>query len=290
MTTIRPRGFITDWKPHSKSLVLLGQVEAIIALYQTALTIRQVFYRLVARYAYVKSEKAYKNLGELLNRARRARRILMEAIRDDTALSHYPQHYSDIADFLADVRQQAEDFRLDRQDGQPQQLIIMCEAAGMAGQLFEVAGPYGIPVLSGGGFDSTSEKHRLGEIWADSYPPVHVLRVGDYDASGQAMHFNLLEDIGAFANEYGGHVEFTQIAITPEQARSRGLPSAPPKDTDHRPRYFTDTETWQCEALDPNDLAQILRDAIESRLYWGQYKMTLARERHVRRQLLERLA
>jgi hypothetical protein len=289
MATNRPRGF-AEWKPHARSLVLLSQVEAIIAMYQMALTLRQIFYRLVARYAYEKSEKAYDNLGEMLNRARRAGRISMAAIRDDTATSYYPLRYRDIEHFLDRVRQQAEEFCLDRQDGQPQRLVIMCEAAGMARQLFDVAGPYGIPVLSGGGFDSTSEKHRLGRLWAATLPLVHVLRIGDYDASGEAMHFNLLEDIGAFAEHYGGEVEFTQIAITPEQARLRGLPSAPPKATDHRPRYFQDTETWQCEALDPNDLADILREAIEQRLYWGQYKITLARERHQRRRLIERLA
>jgi hypothetical protein len=289
MTTLRPRGFMNSWNPHRKSLVLLKQVEAIIAMYQMALTIRQIFYRLVARFAYDKTEHAYKNLGELLNKARRAHRIPMEAIRDDTAVSHYPFNFRDIADFMTYVRERAMGFRLDRQQGQPQELIVMCEAAGMAGQLFQITQPYGIPVLSGGGFDSTSEKHRLGELWADADPPVHVLRVGDYDASGQAMHFNLLEDIGAFAQSYGGHVTFTQIAITPQQARDRNLPSAPPKDSDHRPRYFQDTETWQAEALDPNDLAQIVRGAIESRIWRHRYRLTMAQEAIARRELIARL-
>jgi hypothetical protein len=124
------------------------------------------------------------------------------------------------------MRRMVGDFRLDRQHGQARRLIVMCEAVGMAGQLYRVTESYGIAVLSGGGFDSTSDKHRLGEDWAREDPPVTVLRIGDYDASGQSMHTVLLEDIGAFTASYGGSVEFTQIAITPEQARSRGLPSA----------------------------------------------------------------
>jgi hypothetical protein len=40
---MRPRGFIDDWRPYQKSLDLLVQVEAIIAQYQMALTIRQIF-------------------------------------------------------------------------------------------------------------------------------------------------------------------------------------------------------------------------------------------------------
>jgi hypothetical protein len=41
-----------------------------------------MFYRLVARCLYEKTERAYKNLAELSNKARRARRIPMSAIRD----------------------------------------------------------------------------------------------------------------------------------------------------------------------------------------------------------------
>jgi len=54
---------------------------------------------------------------------------------------------------------------------------------------------------------------------------------------------------------FGGNVEFVQIAITPEEARDRDLPSAPPRATDRRGAHFTDSETWQAEALDPNDLS-----------------------------------
>ena len=287
---MRPRGFIENWRPYQKSLDLLEQVEKIIAEYDIALTIRQIFYRLVARYFYEKTEHAYKNLGELLNKARRARRIPMEAIRDDTSVSHYPISYRDAEDFLAAVRGSAENFRLDRQKGQRRRLVVMCEAAGMAAQLFQVTERYGVAVLSGGGFDSTSDKHRLGEKWTYEDPPVCVLRVGDYDASGASMHTVLLEDIGAFARHYGGDVEFVQVAITREQARARGLPSAPPKATDHRPRHFADTETWQAEALDPNDLAAILEAAILARLDRTIYDAVLVEEDAIRRQLIARFS
>jgi len=49
-------------------------------------------------------------------------------------------------------------------------------------------------------------------------------------------------------------------------ANRRSLPSAPPKPSDRRGRHFSDTETWQAEALDPIDLARILEDTIRARL------------------------
>jgi hypothetical protein len=153
----------------------------------------------------------------------------MEAIRDDTSISHYAVYWDSIDDFLAGLKRSVDGFRLDRQRGQRRRLIVMCEAAGMTDQLFRITDPYCIPVLSGGGFDSTSDKHRLGENWAYSDTPVTVLRIGDYDPSGQSMLTVLVEDIGALAAAYGGEVEFVQVAITPQQARERNLPSAPPK-------------------------------------------------------------
>ena len=41
---------------------------------------------------------------------------------------------------------------LDRTAGQRTRLIVMCEAAGMVPQLASVAGPYGVTVISSGGF------------------------------------------------------------------------------------------------------------------------------------------
>jgi|SRR6516165_724937 hypothetical protein len=91
---MRPRGFIEDWRPRQKSLDLLAKVEAIIAEYAMPLTIRQIFYRLVGRHGYDKTEQAYDNLGELLTKARRAQRISMEAIRDDGFVNHHPQCFA----------------------------------------------------------------------------------------------------------------------------------------------------------------------------------------------------
>ena len=52
------------------------------------LTIRQVFYRLVATREYEKSEPAYKRLMEMLGRARRGGVVPFDAIRDDSG--HQP--------------------------------------------------------------------------------------------------------------------------------------------------------------------------------------------------------
>jgi hypothetical protein len=81
----RPRGFMAGWNPRPASVALIEKTRAVLADYaaQLPLTIRQIFYRLVGADGYEKTEQAYKRLGELLNKARRARLIDMDAIRDD---------------------------------------------------------------------------------------------------------------------------------------------------------------------------------------------------------------
>jgi hypothetical protein len=88
----RPRGFIARWTPRAETIALLDRVRAVLADYaeQLPLTLRQIFYRLVGAYSYEKTEAAYERLGETLNKARRARFIDMDAIRDDGFTSVVP--------------------------------------------------------------------------------------------------------------------------------------------------------------------------------------------------------
>ena len=83
--TTRHRGFAL-WRPQQRTRDLLDTVQAVLAEYaeQLPLTLRQIFYRLVARHGFDKTEPAYERLGNVLNRARRAQIISFDDIRDDS--------------------------------------------------------------------------------------------------------------------------------------------------------------------------------------------------------------
>ena len=152
--TTRPRGF-ASWNPQTNAQALLAQVDDVLKEYaeHLPLTCRQVFYRLVGAHSFEKTERAYARLCETLNRARRARLISMDAIRDDGGHSVMPSAWEGAEDFLSAVSSQADHLILDRTAGQRIRLIVMCEAAGMVPQLARVAEPYGLPVISSGGFE-----------------------------------------------------------------------------------------------------------------------------------------
>lgn len=271
----RPRGFI-EWRPQPKTMALIMQVRAVLDEYQDHLpmTLRQVFYRLVGAHGYAKTERDYDRLLEAMNRARRAGLIKFSAIRDDGFHSNQWLGWKSIEAAKHSIIRDAKEYRIDRQRGQPVKLAACCEAAGMAPQLERVCAPYSIPVYSSGGFDSLTVKHDMAQSFSE-ISPVRILHIGDHDPSGVHIFGSLDEDVRAFTAEFGGEVEFIRLAVTPDHIARYDLPTAPPKETDRR--NFAG-ETVQAEALPPDVLASILRDAIDTHLDMDVYRQAVETE------------
>jgi hypothetical protein len=155
----------------------------------------------------------------------------------------------------------------------------------MVPQLARVAHPFGVTVMSGGGFDSTTDRYKFAVALSKHARPTEVLQVVDHDPSGLNMFLAFLEDVEAFCRRLGGDATFTRLAVTPEQIRQYRLPTAPPKPSDRR--AFSGM-TCQAEALPPDTLADILRQAIESRIDQRVLDSVLRREQRIRRDLSKR--
>jgi hypothetical protein len=281
----RVRGF-APWSPEKATLVLLDRVQAVLDEYtdHLPLTIRQIFYRLVGAHGFEKTERAYQRLAEHLNRARRAHMIPMDVIRDDGGTISEPDHWDSAEQFMATVRAMAESFTLDHSAGQATRLVTICEAGGMVPQLARVVHPFGVTVMSGGGFDSTTDRYKFAAALSAHERPTEVLHIGDNDPSGVSMFLAFLEDVEAFTRELGGQATFTRLAVTPQQMVEHRLPTAPPKATDNR--AFSG-ETCQAEALPPDVLASILRTAIEERVDQRVLDRVLRQEQRIRRELIK---
>ena len=185
---------------------------------------------------------------------------------------------------MATIRALAKNFTLDRSAGQATRLVVICEAGGMIPQLARVAHSFGVTVMSGGGFDSTTDRYKFAATLSEHDRPTEVLHIGDHDPSGVSIFLAFLEDVEAFAHELGGSATFTRLAVTPQQIGEHRLPTAPPKATDRR--AFAG-ETCQAEALPPDVLANILRTAIERRIDQHVLNHVLQQERRIRRELIK---
>jgi hypothetical protein len=196
-------------------LLVIDAILGVLDEYQEhlPLTLRQVFYRLVVKAVIDKTERDYKRLGEILNRARRAELVSFDAMRDDGLIVRGPTSYRTEEHYRRSLDKQIGHLQINRQAGQPRKLQIWCEASGMVPQLARVAAPYGIDVISSGGFDSTTVKHDFAQEVA-SGESTTVLHLGDFDPSGVHMFSSLEEDVCAFAGAYGGDIGFVRVAVT----------------------------------------------------------------------------
>jgi hypothetical protein len=244
------------WRPNRRTQGRLDAVLDVLATYadQLPLTLRQIFYVLVARLVIEKTKAEYEKLGYTLRRARRGRIIPFEHIHDSgTVLPDSLTGFDDAGDLAWALRWQVEDFELDRMLGQARRLVLWCEAAGMLTQLRRVAEPYGVPVITGGGFDSLTDKWQFAQLVRKARHNVRVLHIGDLDRHGESIFDVLAQDVQAFDGYK--HVDFVRLAVTEQQVEGLGLVSSVENEL-----------VVQAEAIPPDELARIVDDAIRAEL------------------------
>lgn len=292
---------LADWRPGQKSLALINQVQGILDQYEAELPLtgRQIFYRLVAEYQYDKTEQAYKRLLDKINRARRSGLISWKAIRDDGVTN-----YLDTGDeSLHDQLDLMTNYRIDPRRGQGVQVELWVEANGMTRQAWRAVGHYGCAVRSSGGFNSSTMKHQSAVRMLNNAlngTQTVLLHCGDHDPSGVSIFENIEQDLTQFILDLirqrpalietlSDHAQaagmsssthdaltwtlpiFERIAITEEQAIAGNYPSAPPKRTDSRTANW-EGETWQAEAIPPNELSDIFRDSVQEHIDMDLYR------------------
>jgi hypothetical protein len=254
----------------------------------------------VAAYGYPKTENFAKSLGDHLTRARRAKMIPFEHIRDDGISLMDHAHFADENAFYKHVREEGNAYKRDKLVRQGLDIRVYCEAAGMMPQLERVCEPYSIPVYSCSGFDSVSAKYQLSTSCWQSFVyrgrRTVILHLGDHDPSGESIfNHGLVQDVHAFLAQDVPHkdprevCDFERVALTQEQVLRLGLETTPPKDTDSRTANWTGSGACQLEALPPSTLAELLESAIRRRLDMAIYAEDLKAEEEERRRITKAL-
>lgn len=284
----RPKGY-APWKPNKKTQIVFNQIIEILNQYRPywPLVIRQIFYRLVGNYRLNKTEKAYARVCEYTNRGRRSGIIPWEAIRDDGTTRVNPEGFTDANNFLDVVIDAAETYVRDKEKRQPKRILILVEAAGMVPQIVKVVGDYGIPVISSSGFDSLTMKYELAQDIINDGRPTVVLHIGDLDPSGVCIFDSVQADVKAFVGDEH-ELQFIRIALTPEQVALYDLPTVPPKKYDKRGEGMR--KTCQVEALAPDILADIVKEAVMKYYDMAQYKNDVTAEKRERKYLMNKLS
>ncbi len=301
--TGRVKGF-ASWKPQRRTEPLLLDIEAVLEEYKKylPLTVRQVFYRLVGK-GHPKTEDFYNSVQDKCNRARRCGRISFASIRDDgvsrlggESLLTYesPREYYEDHEALSNYYERS--WHAD----QPAYVAVLCEAAGMVPMLERAVRRYRVEVASSSGFDSLTVKHDLFRDGVDRYEDFGqktiLLHLGDHDPSGVSIHESMSEDLEAFSEdqEEDGIIEVRRVALTPAQIRAYGIATTPDevKPTDSRSRAFIERglePAAQLEAIPPDTLSEVVRQAVENTLDLDILFASLEQERQERKEVQEKL-
>jgi hypothetical protein len=276
----RVKGF-APWKPQKRTEPLLSDIAAVLDEYVNylPLTVRQVFYRLVGR-GYAKTENFYATVQEACNRGRRSGRIPFSAIRDDgvSRLGGEPgEGYPSPEEYYRTHETLDNDFWRSWHTEQPAYVAVLCEAAGMVPMLGDAISRYRVSVASSSGFDSLTVKHDLFQDtlrrWQEFSQDTILLHLGDHDPSGVSVYESMAVDLAAFCADSGEDelIEVRRVALTPAQIATLGIATTPDeiKPTDSRSRAFLQRgldPAAQLEAIPPDVLVEVVRQAVESAL------------------------
>lgn len=227
------------------------------------LTVRQLYYQLVARGHIENTEKSYKRTTNLVNDARMAGLMDWDATEDRTRAFIRRSRWSSGGEILTGCAQQ---FHMDMWANQSHRVFVIVEKEALAGVLERVANQFDAPLLAARGYPSSSvlREFALRDLIAcrKSKQTAHIIHLGDHDPSGIDMSRDLTERLELFT---GRRVSFERIALNMDQIEDQQPPPNPAKTTDARFQSYVEQygeESWELDALTPQYLNELVEGKI----------------------------
>lgn len=254
-----------DFRGESWELIQL--MNDIINDYQAqgfTLTVRQLYYQLVARDIIPNVEKSYKRITGLVNDARMAGYMDWDAIEDRTRAFVRRGHWGSPSEIIEVC---VDGYHEDLWTDQPNRVFVIVEKEALVGVLEGVCHDLDIPLLAARGYPSGTvlrefARRDVMDAFDNDQNPV-ILHLGDHDPSGIDMSRDLEERITLLseADALGESIEFIRIALTMDQIDEQRPPENPAKSTDARFKDYRKkygSSSWELDALKPQYLAKLV--------------------------------
>ncbi len=248
----------------AESLKLIELINGVINEYTSQgydLTLRQVYYQIVARGYIPNNERSYKNVGNLINDARLAGLIDWNAIQDRTRYIRKKPHWNSPSHIMQTMEAM---YAIDTRDDQPNYIEVWVEKDALIGIVQDISRKLDIPCFSCRGYVSASEMWVAAQRFLDEEHRERrvILHLGDHDPSGKDMTRDIEERLALF----GADVEVRRIALNFDQIEEFSPPPNPTKLSDSRATSYIEEygySCWELDALEPKILTNLIKTEID---------------------------
>jgi hypothetical protein len=247
----------------------VAAVNAVIEQYSMSLTLRQIYYRLVAGGLIPNRRTAYNGLSAQLVTAREKGDVdetqivdRSRSINDDSFDS--PEAFLEACEYTARSR-----FMKRFWGSQGKYVEIWVEKDALSQVLSGAIQDFNTVVCPSRGYSSFSyikeAANRFDRNTADlDEAQVVILHFTDHDPSGIDMSRDLQARFSSYSSV---DVKVKRIALTSEQVEQFDLLPNPTKISDSRsPAYEVrfGSECWELDAIPPDELVRIVQEAVEA--------------------------
>ena len=251
------------WRGHE----LAETVNKILEEYDVPLTLRQVYYRLVAL-GLMNAQKAYKSLSNKLSRLREQGLIPWNRITDLNRQLKKISSWTSPEEFFEVV---GKSYKRDLQQEQPKHIEVWCEKSVA---ISHITDKYDVSLLAGGGYRSSSALYEASKRFKRIGKPIVILYLGDFDPSGLDIERDIetrLETIFGIAE-----VKVQRVLLVLRDITDYKLLPNPVKSKDTRTHAYIKKygfeSAYELDALPPNIIAERLEEAICGNMDMNLYK------------------
>ena len=257
-----------DHKLYETSKKTLALAQALAKDYRAqglSLTLRQLYYRLVAAGEIENSQAEYKKLGRVLTKARENGTFSWSILEDRGRNSHHPYVNESIEDVVDDLEYQ---FALDRWAPLDHYVEVWVEKQALESVVQRACRPLRTPYMACKGYLSASEAYAAGKRYARKTgfgaKKGVLIHLGDHDPSGMHMTEDNRDRLQMFARDH--NIEVKRIALNMDQIEQYAPPPNPAKESDSRAAWYIERHgksSWELDALEPSVLNGIIKEAVE---------------------------
>lgn len=269
----------------------------IFTQYDSPITLRQLYYRLVAKKIIDNTINNYKRLSRIIVKAREKRDVPINCLEDRSRriLGRGDSGYYTAEDYLKTkieiLRESWKTFSMPMWEDQIYWVLISLEKDALSRLVSRIANRYSIRTFPTRGYPSFSYVQRMASYIRNRLvgKPCIVLYFGDFDPSGIDIERDLAERL----ERYGaGDFYVKRIALTDGQIKKFNLPPIPVKRSDVRSRSFLKEHgdrAVELDALDPNILQEFVAKSIESYIDMDKWKKRLEKIDELKKWIKEKL-